>query len=324
MDDTANALPAKRKKYKPPYMRTPLEQSIWKFKDSYQLLILFLPCFLYLIFFSYVPIWGISIAFMEYRPFLGFRDSPWVGLEHFRNFFNDPFATRIIVNTFMLSFYDLIIAFPFTIVFALVVNEIKQPRIKKSFQTITYMPNFISTVVIVGMMRNFLSPGGGFLFNILQSLGFPRIDIFSFSGYFRTLYIGSGIWSGTGWGAIIFYAAFAGISPELYESAVIDGANKFKQIIHITIPSILPTIAILFILRTGTILSIGFDKAFLMQSPPNLSTSEVISTYVYKGLVGNQMSFASAVGLFNSVVNLFFILLANYGTKKMTQTSGLF
>lgn len=308
-------------KYKPPYLRTPFEASVYKFKNSYQLLILFLPCFLYYVLFAYVPIWGLSIAFKDYKPFVGFAGSNWVQFKHFDRFFSDPNSFKLIKNTFLLSFYDLIIAFPFTIVFALVVNEIKQPRLKKTFQTVTYMPHFISVVVIVGILRNFLNPGGGLLFNFLQLFGFPKIDMFSYANYFRPLYIGSGIWQGTGWGAIIYYAALSGISPELYESAVIDGANKFKQIIYITLPSIMPTIVIMFILRTGSLLSVGFDKAYLMQSPATLSTSEVISTYIYKGLVGNQLSYSAAVGVFNSFVNLFFILAANFGASKLTETS---
>ena len=312
----------KKTNYIPPGQRTKFQASVYKFKDSYQLVILFLPCFIYFFMFVYAPMWGLSIAFMDYKPFLGMSGSNWVGFKHFIRFFSSTMTWTLIKNTFLLSFYSLIISFPFTIIFALIVNEIRQPRLKKGFQTITYMPHFISVVVIVGMLKQFLKIDGGLIFGVLRTFGFPRIDVFSFSKYFRILYISSGIWQGTGWAAIIYYAAFAGISPELYESAVIDGANKFRQIIYITLPSIMPTIITLFILNTGHLLSIGFDKAYLMQVATNISASEVISTFVYKnGLLGAQYSYGAAVGLFNSFVNLGFVALANYGAKKLTQTS---
>ncbi len=310
------------RKYKPAHLRTPLEESIFKFKDSWQLLLLFLPCFIYYVMFAYAPLWGISIAFMDYKPFKGIAGSNWVGLQHFRRFFADPNSWRLIKNTFLLSFYDLIFAFPFTIIFALIVNEIKQEKIKKSFQTITYLPHFISTVVIVGMLKNFLDPSDGLIMNLLAAFGFPRIDMFSYSQYFRSLYVLSGIWQGTGWGAIIYYAALSNIDQELYEAAGIDGANKFKQTIYITLPSIAPTIVTLLILRTGSLLSVGFEKAYLMTTSATLSVADVISTYTYRqGLAGGQFSYATAVGLFNSVINLLFLVISNYASRKLSDSS---
>ncbi len=308
--------------YIPPHLRTPHQERVYKFRDSWQLLILFLPCLIYYLMFNYAPLWGISIAFMDYRPFKGLSGSAWVGLKHFTRFFNNPDSWKLIRNTFLLSFYDLLFAFPFTIIFALIVNEIKQERIKKGFQTITYMPHFISTVVIVGLLKNFLNPNSGLITNFLALLGFPRIDMFSYSRYFRRLYVLSGIWQGVGWSAIIYYAALSNINQELYESAVIDGANKLEQTWYITLPSILPTIVTLFILRTGSLLSVGFEKAYLMTTSATLSVADVISTYVYRqGLAGGEFSYATAVGLFNSVINLFFLVVANYGSRKLTDSS---
>ncbi len=317
--------PAERtqaRKYVPAHLRTPWQESVYKFRDSYQLLILFLPCLIYYIMFAYFPLWGISIAFMDYKPFKGVSGSQWVGMKHFIRFFTDPNSWKLIRNTFLLSFYDLIFAFPFTIIFALIVNEIRQERLKKAFQTVTYMPHFISTVVIVGMLKSFLNPTNGMIMNVLALFGFERIDMFSYAAYFRRLYVLSGMWQGTGWGAIIYYAALSNISQELYEAAVIDGANKFKQTIYITIPCITPTIVTLFILRTGSLLSVGFEKAYLMTTTATLSVADVISTYTYRqGLAGGQFSYATAVGLFNSVINLVFLVVANYGSRKLTDSS---
>jgi len=307
---TAKAVPKKKSK------------GLKKFLDSWQLLVLFLPCFVYYVMFAYVPMWGIAFSFMDYKPFLGLAGSKWVGFEHYQMFFSDPNSWTLVKNTFLISFYDLLFSFPFTIIFALIVNEIKQEKLKKAFQTVTYMPHFISTVVIVGILKSLLDPSNGMIMNVLMNFGFPKIDLFAYSEYFRPMYILSGIWQGTGWGAIIYYAALSNIDQELYEAAVIDGANKFQQIIHITIPSIIPTIVTLFILRTGSLLSVGFEKAYLMQTTANLSTSDVISTYVYRqGLAGSRFSYATAVGMFNSVINLAFLLISNYGSKKLTENS---
>ena len=315
------AAPAARK-YKPAHLRTPFEESVYKFKDSWQLLVLFLPCLIYYIMFNYAPLWGISIAFMDYKPFKGLAGSNWVGLQHFQRFFGDPNSWRLIKNTFLLSFYDLLFAFPFTILFALIVNEIKKEKIKKGFQTITYLPHFISTVVIVGMLKNFLDPQDGMIMNLLAMFGFDRVDMFSYAQYFRRLYVISGIWQGTGWGAIIYYAALSNIDQELYEAAGIDGANKLQQTMYITLPSIAPTIVTLLILRTGSLLSVGFEKAFLMSTSATLSVADVISTYTYRqGLAGGQFSYATAVGLFNSVINLFFLVISNYASRKFTDSS---
>ena len=313
--------------HKPPGRRTSLENSMYKFKDSRWLLLLLLPCILYYAFFVYAPMWGIIVSFKDYKPFLGFSGSKWVGFKHYMRFFTNPASWQLLRNTLTLSVYELVFGFTGTIVFALIVNEILQLRIKKAFQTITYIPYFISTVIIVGMLRLFLNPTGGLIFDILQRFGFPAIDMFAYSKYFRMLYVTSGIWQNIGWGAVIFYAAFAGISPELYESAVIDGANKLKRIVHITLPGILPIIIIRLILYIGSMLTIGFDKIFLMQTPTTISVSEVIETYIFKYGIGggeygaSQFSYGAAMGMFNSVVNMILLFSANFIAKKTTKNS---
>jgi len=266
--------------------------------------------------------WGILVSFKDYMPFKGFFNSEWVGLKHYIRFFNDPRAFILVRNTFLISFYTLIFSFPYTIIFALIVNEIKQMKIKKIFQTISYMPHFISTVVVIGMLKAFLTPGSGFISNFLVSLGMEPIDMLSYPRYFRTLFVLTDMWQHTGWNAIIYFAAISNINPSLYESAVMDGANKFHQIIYITIPSIMPTIITLLILRTGSLLSVGFEKTLLMQVPATYSVSDVISTYVYRqGLVGGQFSYSTAVGLFNSLINLAFLVTSNYAARKFSEYS---
>lgn len=293
-----------------------------KFYKSRQLLILFAPCLIYLLVFKYLPLWGILISFKDYKPFLGFSASEWVGFKYFVRFFNDPRAFLLVKNTFFISFYTLIFTFPYTIIFALIVNEVQAMKIKKIFQTITYLPHFISTVVVVGMLKAFLTPGKGLIINFLVSLGMKPIDLLVFPEFFRTLFVSTDIWQHTGWNAIIYFAAIAGINPELYEAATIDGANKLKQVLYITIPCIMPTIIVLLILRTGSLLSVGFEKALLMQVPATYSISDVISTYVYRqGLVGGEFSYSTAVGLFNSVINLLFLVIANFISGRLSENS---
>ena len=292
------------------------------FYESRQLLVLFAPCFLYFLIFKYLPMWGILVSFKDYMPFKGFLNSEWVGFKHYIRFYGDSRSFVLVKNTFLISFYTLIFSFPYTIIFALVVNEIRHIKIKKLFQTISYMPHFISTVVVIGMLKTFLTPGSGMISNFLVSLCMDPVDLLSYPNYFRTLFVVSDIWQHTGWNAIIYFAAIAGISPSLYESSTIDGANKFKQIIYITIPCILPTIVTLLILRTGSLLSVGFEKTLLMQVPATYSVSDVIATYVYRqGLVGGQFSYSTAVGIFNSLVNFAFLITSNYASRKLSEYS---
>ena len=229
---------------------------------------------------------------------------------------------NLLSNTILLSFFGLIFDFPVPILFALMLNQIGNKRYRKLVQTISYAPHFISTVVFVGIIFIFLSPSTGIVNILLDALGLERTYFMGSSGWFRPVYVISNVWQGTGWGAIIYLAALAGINPELYEAAIIDGATKMQRILHIDIPGILPTVTIMLIMRTGSIMAIGFEKAFLMQTPLNLETSEIISTYVYKvGLMGAQFSFGAAVGLFNSVVNLMLIALVNRFARSVGETS---
>ena len=291
-------------------------------KRSYQLYLFLLPTLLYFAIFHYGPMYGLQIAFRDYLGALGIWGSPWVGLEHFQRFFNSAYFVNLLSNTILLSFFGLIFDFPVPILFALMLNQIGNKRYRKLVQTISYAPHFISTVVFVGIIFIFLSPSTGIVNILLDGLGLERAYFMGSSAWFRPVYVISNIWKGTGWGAIIYLATLAGINPELYEAATIDGATKMQRILHIDIPGILPTVTIMLIMRTGSIMAIGFEQAFLMQTPLNLETSEIISTYVYKvGLMGAQFSFGAAVGLFNSVVNLMLIALVNRFARSVGETS---
>ena len=293
-----------------------------KLNNSKYLLLMVAPVMIYFFLFSYLPMYGITIAFKQYSPFRGYIASPWVGFKHFITFFEYPFAWRLIKNTFLLSLYSLLWGFPAPIIFALILNEVKNERGKKFVQTITYMPHFISTVIIVSMITMFLSPSTGVFNKLITSLGFEKTNLMSDASYFRSIYIASGIWSGIGWGAIIYLAALSNIDPTLYESAIMDGANKLQKIIYINIPCIAPTIITLLILRTGSLMSVGFEKVFLLQGTINFEVSDVIQTYVYRsGIKGGQMSYATAIGLFNSVVNILFLLSSNYLSRRVNETS---
>jgi putative aldouronate transport system permease protein len=290
-------------------------------KDRY-LLLLLLPCVAYYFLFRYLPIWGIMISFKDYKPFIGFAGSAWVGLKYYANFFSVPEAWLLVRNTFLLGLYSIIWSFPTPILFALVLNEVRSVQFKKTVQTITYMPHFLSMVIVTGMVISFLSPVRGPLNGFLKSLGRPEINFFADPKYFRSIYIISGIWQDTGWGAIIYLAALSGINPELYESAVIDGANKLRQIVSITLPMMVPTITMLLLLRVGNVLDVGFEKAYLLQNPVIYETADVLSTYVYRqGIRGAQYSYASAIGTFNSVVSLAILLIANFVSRRMGETS---
>ena len=271
--------------------------------------------------FKYIPIYGILIAFKDFSIAKGIWGSPWVGLDHFFRFFRTFQSKVVITNTFFLSFYNLIAGFPLPIILALIINSINSTRYKRILQTVTYMPHFISIVVIVSMVTLFFSPRG--LFGIISmAFGKEPVNWLNFPEVFPHTYVWSGIWQSMGWGSIIYLAALSSVDPTLYEAATIDGAGKWKKIIHIDIPSIAPTIIILLILRTGDILSIGFEKAFLMQNSLNLSRSEVISTYVYKvGIQSTQYSFSSAVGLFNTLVNFVVLVVVNRISRKVSETS---
>jgi putative aldouronate transport system permease protein len=289
---------------------------------NWQLYLFVLPVVVYLIIFRYVPMYGIQIAFKNYRATRGIWGSQWIGLDNFIRFFNSYYFITVMKNTFTITLMSLVLGFPAPILLALSINEITRSSFKKTVQTVTFAPHFISTVVICGMLLIFLNPTSGIANHLLAAVSGKRINFMQESNLFKWIYVLSGIWQEAGWGAIIYFAALSGVSPELHESARIDGANKFQRIVHINIPVLLPTIIILLILRCGSLLSVGYEKVFLLQNDLNISASEVISTYVYKsGLIKADFSFSTAVDLFNSVVNATLLLLVNFLSKKVGETS---
>lgn len=283
---------------------------------------MFIPAAIYYIVFHYIPLSGVVIAFKNFQPGNGIYAGEWVGLKWFQEFFHSIFAGRLIRNTVLLSLYSLIFGFPLPIIFAVCVSEIKWMKPRRIIQTVSYIPYFISTVVLVGMIKNFFSLNDGIVNQIIEALGGKRINFMMSADWFRPLYVGSGIWKSFGFDSIIYIAAIAGVDPSLYEAAKLDGITKFKEVYHITLPSIAPTILMLFILSLGSIMSVGFEKVYLMYSPAVYETADVISTYVYrKGIESNSLSFATAIGLFNSVINFLFVYGANRLSRKATQTS---
>lgn len=289
---------------------------------NYQLYLFLLPTLLYILIFCYVPMYGVLMAFQDYSPALGIMKSPWVGLEHFMRFFRSPQFWNIIGNTVGVSLYTLIVSFPFPIILALVLNYLKFEKFKKLSQMITYAPHFISTVVLVGMLIIMLSPRSGIVNTIISMLGGEKIFFMAEPGWFKSIYVWSGVWQSAGWGSIIYLAALASVDSSTHEAALIDGANKLQRIWYIDLPSLLPTITILFIMNTGNMMSVGFEKVYLMQNALNISSSEVISTYVYKvGLMDTQFSFSTAVNLFNSVINLTLLVIVNTITKRLNNSS---
>lgn len=282
--------------------------------------LMLLPVIAYFAIFHYLPMYGAQIAFKNYAVARGISESPWVGLEHFQQFFNSFYFWRVLKNTLMLSFYELIFGFPAPILLALLLNEVRKALFKRAVQTITYIPHFISVVVVVGMTKDFFSLEG-LVNQLLEWVGMEPKFFLNGPEWFRFLYVGSGIWQGVGWGSIIYLAAMAGIDPALYEASRVDGATRIKQIIHITIPGIAPTIIILFILNIGHFMSVGADKIILLYSPVMFETADTISTYVYrKGLLETNYSFSAAVGLFNSFLNFMLLIGANMLSRKYTDT----
>jgi putative aldouronate transport system permease protein len=288
----------------------------------WQYYLVFLLPLAFIVIFHYVPMAGIVLAFKKYNIRMGILRSPWAGMRYFNQFFTSPRFWELLRNTLGISVYTLAAGFPMPIILALALNEATNLRFKKSVQMITYAPHFISTVVMVGMLMQFLDPRIGFINVIIRSLGGQEINFMGKASLFKTLYVTSGVWQHTGYSAIIYIAALTGIDPNLYEAAYIDGASRFQRMVKIDIPGIMPTVVILLILNIGRLMSVGFEKVYLMQNDLNLSTSEIIATYVYKvGLLGAQFSFATAVGVFNSVINLILIVTVNQIAKRVGETS---
>lgn len=301
-----------------------LNKTPWykKLLRSWQLYVLLLPALIWLLLFCYEPMYGLVIAFKNFKIKKGIMGSAWVGLKHFKQFFSTYNARNIILNTVILSFQNLVFSFPVPVIFALLLNSVENRRLRKTIQTVSYAPYFVSVVVIVSIMNVILAPGTGFINKFIQSLGSQPKLFTSMPQYFRPLYIISGIWQTMGFNAIIYLSALTGISPEYHEAAKIDGASKLQRLWYIDFQLILPTIMIMFIMAVGKLMTLGYEKAYLMQSGMNLATSEIISTYVYKtGLINAQYSFATAVSLFNAIINFILLLGTNLLSKKFADIS---
>ncbi|WP_408006954.1 ABC transporter permease [Pseudalkalibacillus sp. A8] len=293
-----------------------------KILQNWQLYIFVLPAFLYFFIFHYIPMYGVQIAFKNFNPTLGIWGSEWVGFDHFTRFFQSYYFWDLLKNTLGISVYELIVGFPLPIILALALNEVKDSFFKRTVQTVTYAPHFISVVVMSGMIIAFLSPATGIINHGIQFLGFEPIAFLSDPDWFKTVYVLSGVWQSTGWGTIIYLAALSGVDPQHHEAAIVDGATRFQRIWHINIPAIVPAMIILLILNVGSIMALSFEKILLLQNPLNLESSNVIATFVYKaGLLDAQYSFASAVGLFNAVINAILLIVVNKIAKKTSETS---
>lgn len=290
-------------------------------KQNWLLYVLVLPCVLYILIFHYFPLYGIQMAFKDFSAYEGIWGSPWVGMKHFTRFFESVQFWSLIKNTLILSLYQLIASFPIPIILALMLNYTSLGRIKRFVQTLTYAPHLISTVVIVGMLIAFTSSTG--VFNqILGLFGVQPILFMGQSSMFRSIYVWSDVWQNTGWNAIIYIAVLTSVNQELHEAALVDGASILRRIWHIDLVALMPTIMILLIMNLGSVMNLGFEKAFLMQNDMNLETSEIISTYVYKiGIQSAQYSYATAIGLFNNVINFVLLVVVNRGARAVSGTS---
>lgn len=302
--------------------RQPLRQQVaadWK--RHWLVYLMALPPLLYYAVYHYAPMYGLLIAFKDYNVVDGILGSPWAGLKYFKQFFGSVFFFRTLKNTLAISILTIIFTFPAPILLALLMNEIRGKWFKKTVQTVTYIPHFISIIVICGLLKDFCSERG--LFNSIAGLfGAEAKNFLLYEEYFRTIYVGSAIWQETGWDSIIYLAALTGISQEQYEAARVDGANRIQQMIHITLPGLMPTIIIMLILRMGRVMNVGYEKIMLLYTPAIYNTADVISTFVYrKGIIEANYSYSAAVGLFNSVVNCFLVVMTNKISRKTSETS---
>lgn len=295
-----------------------LKKDFKKYKGVY---LMVLPVLLFYIIFCYKPMYGLIIAFKDFSPGAGILGSEWVGLQHFKDFFESYYFGRLLKNTLTISLTSIILGFPAPIIFALLLNEIKNQKFKRFTQTISYMPHFISMVVVCGMITMFTSDKGIITY-LLSLFGFDRISLLTKPEYFVPIYVISGIWQNLGWDTIIYLSALSGVSQDLYEAAKMDGANRWQQMIHVTLPGISTTIIIMLLLRVGTIMNVGYEKIILLYNPGIYETADVISSYVYrKGLIDYQWSFSAAVGVFNSVINFAIVMIFNKISKRLTETS---
>ena len=291
-------------------------------RTNYQIYLLVLPTLIYFVLFKYAPMYGLQMAFRNYNPALGITQSPWAGLKYFSRILSRPYFYQVIVNTLSISLSSLILGFPLPVIFALALNEMKNAKLKKTIQTITYAPHFISTVVVAAMLKIFLSPTSGIVNQLIKLCGGDAVNFMMRPECFVPIYVISGIWQGLGWSAIIYVAALASVDPALHESAMIDGATRLQRMVHINLPCILPTVIIMLILRTGSLLNVGFEKVFLLSNDAVLEKSEVISTYTYRiGITNSQFSQSTAIGLFNSVIQFVILISVNAISRKVSETS---
>ncbi|MBV2361557.1 ABC transporter permease subunit [Thalassococcus sp. CAU 1522] len=291
-------------------------------KREWQLYVMLLPTILWLLVFLYKPMYGLQIAFKDYSIFRGIAGSPWIGLEHFETLFSSEQFLRALKNTIIISFYGLLFGFPVPILLALMFNEVLNQRFKKTAQTIVYLPHFISSVIIAGIVITAFSPSAGIVNTILGWFGMDSIYFLTKPEWFRPIFIGTGIWQEAGFQSIVYLAAIAGVSPTLYESAVVDGASRWQMMWKITIPSIMPTIIIMLIIRIGNILEVSFEMIILLYQPATYQTADVVNTFIYRqGIQGGQYDFAAAAGLFNAVVAFILVMTANTISKRYSRTS---
>lgn len=303
-----------------------VRRSLWRpssgvRQSNLSLYVLVVPFIAYMLIFLYKPLWGLQIAFKDYSLFGGMAESPWVGFSHFGTFLSGPYFWRLLRNTLLIGFYGLLFGFPVPIILAILLNEVKSLRYRKTVQTMFYLPYFVSTVVVAGIVTNMLAPSG--IVNvILEKLGFAKIYFLTKPEWFRTIYTIMGIWQGAGYNAVIYLAALSGIDTQLYEACQIDGGNKLRQMWHITLPGIAPTIILMFIMNCGSIINVGSETIILLYQPTTYDTADVISTYVYRiGLTDGDYGLATAVGLFNSVIALLFVVVANTVSKRFSEYS---
>ena len=291
-------------------------------RKNWILYVMILPVVIYYITFAYAPMYGVQLAFKNYKIKLGIMGSPWVGLGHFKRFFNSYNFSLLLKNTLGISIYSLLVGFPIPIIFALLLNYIKNQYLKKTVQMVSYAPYFISTVVICGMLSIFMNPDTGVFNAILKVFGMKPVDFLSKPHWFKSIYVWSGVWQGMGWSSIIYISALSGVDYEMHEAAIVDGATKIQRILHIDLPSIKPTIVMMLILQLGSLMNVGFEKVFLLQNTLNKQAASVISTYVYEvGLINSDYGYSTAIGLFNSIINMILLVGANWFCKKFADES---
>lgn len=296
---------------------SPFQRQMTNLRKYKALYLISLPGIIFFIVFKYLPLAGSIMAFQNYNIFKGFTGSPWVGLDQFRRMFTYPEFLRILENTILIGLYDMVFAFPVPILFALLLNEVRKAFYKRILQTVVYLPHFLSWVIIGGIMIGILSPTTGIVNQILNAFGLDSVYFLGEDSYIRTILVGTGIWKDSGWGTIVYLAALAAVNPELYEAARIDGANRWKQTLSITIPTILPTIMIMFLLHIGNFLDFGFERVFVFINSLNETNGDILDTYIYRvGLIDQQYSYTTAIGLFKSVVGLLLVMTGNALSKK--------